>query len=196
MPRTKLTDEGLLDIAVVQEKEFNDFFGTTIVTGTPDNTSLTTQFLPYLAGSNFVRASDDITVTSGTDFVTIGRQHVAEGAADDTVSSTSSTSFINKVSLNTGPIADGQYKLTWYYEWNYDARFRDFRARILFESALTLMEHVQEPQEDDSDQWAPASGLVFGSLPAGTYTIDLQFASSSFADVASIRRARILLESL
>lgn len=195
-PRTRLTSENILDISSLQEKEFNDFFGVTVITGTETETELTTTFLPYLAGRNFVRSSNDITVTSGTDFVTIGRQFVADRVSDETTTSTDSTAFILKVQLVTSNLPAGDYKLSWYYEWNYDTIVRDFQARIVFDSAVVLMEHRQEPQEDDSDQWAPASGMVFGTVGAGVHTIDLEYAASNGIDLASIRRARLLLESL
>lgn len=195
-PRTRITSDNILDIDLLQEREFNDFFGVTVITGTETKTELTTQFLPYLAGRNFIRSSGDITVTSGIDFVTIGRSHVSDFAAAEDASSTNSTSFITKVNLSTSSIPAGNYKLTWYYEWNYNSLTRDFRSRIILDSSVILMEHVQEPKEDDPDQWSPGSGIVFGVLSSGNHSIDLQFASTSIFDNASIRRARLLLESL
>ena len=56
------------------------------------------------------------------------------------------------------------------------------------------MEHTEEPAES-AGQSLPASGFVIGSVPAGVHTLDLDFAADNANDTASIKRARISLES-
>jgi len=115
----------------------------------------------------------------------------ADHAESDGESSTTSTSFQNKLNLTTDTLPVGKYRIGWNYEWNLNSLSDDFEARVQVNNTTDIMEHVQEPKDSGSDQWSNKGGFgVYDLTSEGVLSIDLDYRSPS-ADTAKIRRARL-----
>lgn len=114
-------------------------------------------------------------------------------SASETVQQTTNNVFQQKVRLTLTGLTGGTYRIGWYYEWNYNASQRDFRARIQLDDTTDLMEHLQEPADSGSDQFHTAGGFKYQTLSAGNHDIDLDWCCSNLGDTATIRRARLEL---
>ena len=62
---------------------------------------------------------------AGTGAVIFGTEFYQ--AAEDTESSTTSTTYQQKLRLNANSISTGKYRLGWYYEWQHRNTGNDFR---------------------------------------------------------------------
>ncbi len=111
-------------------------------------------------------------------------------AIDDSTSSTTSTTYQQKLRFSVNDIPSGYYRMGWYYEWQYQNTSNDFRGRVQINDTTTIMEHQQEGKDTGADQWAPVSGFYPTTL-SGSYNIDMDYCSSSNGVSTSIRRARI-----
>lgn len=78
-PRTLITDENAQDLAFVGESELNTFFGTVVITGTENDTSVIQTFNQYFPGRGLLTAGSGILVTTGTNFVQITVTGTATG---------------------------------------------------------------------------------------------------------------------
>jgi len=96
------------------------------------------------------------------------------------VSSTTSA-FQTKMTLNTGSVPAGLYRIGVYYNWSYSATNSDFQARILEDGSTTIFEHRQEPQDSGADQIHSVGGFVYRTLSAGTHSYALQWGSAGGA---------------
>lgn len=71
MVRSRLRGEQVRDQDFISELEFNDFFVTTVITGTQNDSNIITTFDAYFPGRGLITAGSSITVTTGTNFVEI-----------------------------------------------------------------------------------------------------------------------------
>lgn len=110
--------------------------------------------------------------------------------SSDSESSTTSTTYQQKVRLTTPSLPSGKYRIGWYYEWRYDDDRSDFRGRVQINDTTTIMEHQQEPKDEGSNQWYPASGFGYVTQ-SGILNIDLDYCSDDWGDTSAIRRARL-----
>lgn len=106
------------------------------------------------------------------------------------LSSTNSTTYQNKVTLTTGSLDAGTYRIGWSYAWSFSSTGDDFRGRVLMDG-VTIMSHSQEPKDPGTDQVHRVSGFEYFPLSAGVHTFNLQYASSDAADTSWIQRARL-----
>ncbi|MBU0579724.1 MAG: hypothetical protein KKA19_00990, partial [Candidatus Margulisbacteria bacterium] len=118
-------------------------------------------------------------------------------AQNNSVSTTFSTSFVQKLRLTTHNLPAGTYKISWSYAWNHDSQSNDFLARIEIDDSNTIMYHQEEPQ-DDQGSWGSTgsnqkfynSGFAYLTL-SGVHTIDLDYRTDSSGDESSIWEARL-----
>lgn len=106
-------------------------------------------------------------------------------------STTTSSTFQQKVTISTGSIAAGTYRVGWSFEWGYSAGNNDFQARVQVDNTTTLLSHRTEPQDTGADQQHGVGGFGYVTLTAGTHTIDLDYASSDNSSTARIWNARL-----
>ena len=104
-------------------------------------------------------------------------------------SSTTSTTYVNKVTYTTSTIPAGYYRIGWQFEWRRGSTTNDFRARVQIDNTTDIMEMNEESK--DSNSWHPAAGFDIVQLTAGTHTIDIDFAGETTGSTSYIRRARI-----
>ena len=112
--------------------------------------------------------------------------------SSDTSSSTTSSTFQLKLSLSTGTVPAGVYRIGWYYEWGYNGGTTDFRAQVQINNTTTIMEQRQEPQDVGTDQWHPVGGFYnYTAATSAALTIDLDYCSSAAGSTSYIRNARL-----
>ena len=110
-----------------------------------------------------------------------------EHAADDTVSTTISTTYIEKLKLTTSSLPAGDYRIGFSLELGNDNKRRsDFRVQV--DDATTIAE-AGSPQTRNNNDYMAYSGFAVVTLTAGTHTVDVDFKRD--ANTALIRRVRV-----
>ena len=125
----------------------------------------------------------DVTVSGGGIYGSEFQQ-----SSSDSESSTTSTTFVQKMRMTTSSLPSGTYRIAWYYEWRLTITTNDFKAQVQINDTITLMEHQQEPQDSGDDQYNNHSGFYY-STGSGVLNIDIDYSSGS--GTAYIRRARL-----
>ena len=108
------------------------------------------------------------------------------------ISSTTSSSYVEKASFTTTSLPAGDYYIRVQYTWRQNNAGDDFRARVQVDNNVTLFTHQQEPKDPGSDQlmWNHWSDVI--SLSAGTHQLDTDF-SEVGGNTAFIGNLTILL---
>jgi hypothetical protein len=109
-------------------------------------------------------------------------------ANDDSASKTTSMRYQEKLSLETGELLFGNYRISWSYECMGSSRGK-FLARVQMDSEITLFEVDEEIPA--SSGWQPSSGFTTLWVPAGKHKVSLGYCTDQKQGVAHIRRARI-----
>lgn len=116
------------------------------------------------------------------------------------VTTTTSTTFLNKVTLNTTSLPAGDYRIEVSYGWNHNSTQNDFEARVQ-EDAVNIGEiHKQEPKDSagtfsttGSSQRHLAHRVYYRTLTAGVRTYTLDFRTDTGGTNSSIWDAGITL---
>lgn len=111
-------------------------------------------------------------------------------AEDEVTSSTTSTSWTEKITLSQS-LEASDYLIFWYYEWQYSQKNKYFRCRVQIDDTTTISEQYESPA--NTSNWSPVSGTKRVSLAVGSHTIDIDYCSSKSGKTAYIRRVRIEL---
>ena len=109
----------------------------------------------------------------------------------ETLSTTTSTSWQQKLRLTTPSLTAGTYRVGWYYEWYYTSASSNFQAQVQIDDTTTIMSHVQEPQDAATSQSLIGSGFYIGAFTSGAHNIDLDYRSSSGFATAGIKNVRL-----
>jgi len=107
---------------------------------------------------------------------------------DASLSSTNSTSYIEKASLSVVGIPTGYYRLGWYFEWRRKDTRSDFEARVTIDDTDTVMEINQESKDNNS--YHAINGFVITQLLAGDHFFDIDYGGET-NKTSYIRRARL-----
>jgi len=152
---------------------------------------------------NFVGSA--ITATdagAGTANVTITSQTLIYGTEYQYIESpsvvvTNSTAYVKKVTMTTPNLPAGTYRVGWKYSWNYNNTTRDFKGRILVDNTTQYDVLRIEPKDSagsfgatGTNQKHIASGF-FNTTFSGIHTIDIEFATQTSANSASMWDARL-----
>lgn len=117
--------------------------------------------------------------------------------ADAAVSTTTSTTFQNKLTLNTSNLPLGNYRIAVYYGWNHDGTTNDFEARVQLNAVNLGDIHKQEPKDS---AWTDPTGTTQRYLWAriyepqnlsGAQTITLDYRTDTAGVESSVRDAYI-----
>jgi len=111
--------------------------------------------------------------------------------SSETESTTTSTSWQQKLRLELTDLTAGKYRIDWYYEWAYSNGNFQFRSRIQIDDNDTYMEQEVRPTPASTDKYRDSSGFAYMNLTGGDHDIDLDYCSSKNGKTAYIRRARI-----
>jgi len=151
----------------------------TLVTGTPHATL------------NFDGGMDVVNDGAGqaTVFIIFGRW-IAQ-AASDALSTTTSTTYQQKLRLSTGPIEAGTYRVGWMYDWQITSTNSNFDGRVQLNDTTLLMAHLEEAQDSATGQRHQVSGFAYVTLTAATHNIDIDYRTSNAAATARIQNARL-----
>jgi len=157
-----------------------------------DNTNLNSTtsahgLLPKLGGgtTNFLRADGSWAAPPGAGAV-FGTGFY-QGSADGQ-STTTSSSYQQKLRLTTGSLAEGTYRIGWFYEWGKTA-LTDVAVRVQINDTTTCMDGFEEAVDAGSDQYFPRGGHYYYT-GSGVLNIDLDYRSGGNG-TARIRRARL-----
>jgi hypothetical protein len=129
-------------------------------------------------------------VTTSAVSAVFGSEFVdAESLALSTVASNTLTT---KLTLNTGSVPPGRYRVGWSYEWYCTDSGNDFRGRVIVDGATILADNQTEHSENGTDQRNAASGFGYITFTStNTHTILLQYARSGGTGTVGIREARL-----
>ncbi len=149
----------------------------------------------YVSNGDIIvnNGSANLSIENGIKHLTINTAYEAYvevyKESDETVSTTTSTDWVQKLRLTT-PSLNGTYRVFWYYEWQHSSASTHINVQMQVNDTITIMSHSQE-RTQKSGLWVPSSG--FGDIEnlSGVTNIDLDFSSSSNKANSSIRRARI-----
>jgi len=126
-----------------------------------------------------------------------GEYHSAES---EILSTTNSSSWIQKLKLTTISIPAGTYRIGWSYQWNHDRTKNDFEGQVQIDDVITIMFHKQEPKDSSgsggssgTDQAFQLAGFKNIILTSGIHNIDIDYRTSSAGDESSIWSARLEL---
>lgn len=111
--------------------------------------------------------------------------------SDNTASSTGSNTYQTALTLTTPVLPEGNYNVTFFYNWGYNSTGRDFMGQLIVDDTTVIMEHRQEPKDPGTDQRHVASGNIPITLTAGVHTIKLQYKCQNSGDNARIRNKSI-----
>ena len=121
---------------------------------------------------------------------------------DETLSTTTSTAFINKLSL-TGDLSavfsgtsSQPFRLQWYYEWGYSSASSEIETQIQVDDVDTLGTIQWSPSSTNASDFAASAGYVDMTLTSGTHFFDLDFRSTANGKTSRIQRARMALSPM
>jgi hypothetical protein len=114
-------------------------------------------------------------------------------AEDDTLSTTESNSFVQKLRLTTSSIPLGTYRLTWYAEFSNMSGDRSTRVQLEQDDTTVLASAGSAGKLEGSVvPWHSFSGIKKLSSLSGIHTFDIDYSRGS-SNTAQIKNARIEL---
>ena len=112
-------------------------------------------------------------------------------AASDAESSTNSTTFVEKLSLITGAVPSGTYRIGFTWEWRHSKSNTNFLAQVQIDDTLDVYTFSSSPIVD-VNTWRPVTGFHHEeAMSSGVHNIDIDFASSSAGSTSYIRNVEI-----
>jgi hypothetical protein len=100
-------------------------------------------------------------------------------------SSTSATSYQQKLRLTTGVVPAGDYRLGWKYSWKYSNSRDEFHARVQLDDTTTLHE-VDIADIFRDKYYRREGGFAKVTLTNASHTFDIDYKSGSESHKASI----------
>lgn len=121
-------------------------------------------------------------------------------ASSDVVSTTNSTTPLNKVSLVTPSLPIGSYRVAVNYEWNGSSTSQEFLSQVTYNAAI-VRDHKQRPSSKQGTFGSTGSGQKYNSelvfyftiVAPGIQTINLDWYSNNAGANASIWNSSIEL---
>jgi len=120
---------------------------------------------------------------------------IGNGAISDLITSSTSTTYLDKLFLGIIPVFSGRYKLSFYCETAISLVAQRVFVRIF--DGVNIYAEVCPPVKENyaNGQWLPISGFVILDLTKNVpFNVALQFKVSG--GTGYIRRARILIERI
>jgi len=146
-----------------------------------------------ISGSSTVSGGVDIEVSSGGSGSSIfGSEY--DYAESDGESSTTSDTYQEKVSITTGTVPAGTYRIGWAFEFASSTDRADCSFRVEADASTTINEITPAPKKKYADGvWATQSGFKHMSLTNASHTIDLDYKANVAAEGGTtyIRKARL-----
>ena len=111
--------------------------------------------------------------------------------SDESESSTTSTEYQTKLTLNANGLSAGIYRIGYNYEWNHYHPGSNYIGRIQIDNDTVISSQVEKPKNGNSDEWGIFSGFCYVELTAGDHFIDIDYATNQCGKASKIRRARL-----
>jgi hypothetical protein len=127
-----------------------------------------------------------INVTNGDGANVFGTEYAY--ASSETLSSTTSTSYQQKLRLSVTGVPEGEYHVGWSFEWRVSNNSHEMKVRVQLDDADDLGR--VELSCNQANKTQPASGFKKVSLN-GDHDIDLDYCATHASHAASIGRARL-----
>ncbi len=109
---------------------------------------------------------------------------------DDTISSTNSTSWQNKLTLTASGIPNGSYRIGFYFLWTESRAPIQFQARVMIDDSIDIYE--QDSKVPKRNDYSVTSGFYYyESVVSGTHFIDIDYRSADSSATAYIKQARL-----
>lgn len=100
--------------------------------------------------------------------------------------STTSSSYVNYLTLTTSNVPAGTYRIGWSSVFRQSSTSRDYSARVHVDNSINIIDpnnggEIQvEPKDSGSDQRIPAAGFGYVTFAtSGSHTIDYDFREQS-----------------
>lgn len=114
-------------------------------------------------------------------------------AISEAVSSTTSTSWQNKLTLVTGTLPVGNYRVGFSYQWAQNKTSTEYNAQVVVTGTSinqTIFSQAQAPLKQN--YYDLVSGFMYGNLPTEqVLTITIDYSSSMGSTVAYIKNAML-----
>lgn len=110
------------------------------------------------------------------------------------LSTTTSLTFINKLSFTTASLDAGNYDIVVHYLWGYTNSNNNFVLRTTVDASIVGAEIVTEPADSDTAQTYPVSLSYQETLGAGTHDIEVDF-RADVSGTARIQRVEVRVYS-
>ena len=107
------------------------------------------------------------------------------------LSTTTSTTYQQKLRLTTESLSSGTYKIAWTYDWGMTSTNYSFQARVRVDSSTELTSHLEEPKDGTVGQRRQVSSFATILLTSGVHTIDIDYCTSNSAGTARIQNAKL-----
>lgn len=137
-----------------------------------------------------------VQVVSGSNTITINSLGIGgvEFIKDNTESTTTSTTPIQKLRLTTSSLSAGTYRVGWSFEYGRDGFIfggTDFNARLQIDNTTEIASYAAVHNGAIASNFWPASGFDYVALTAGVHTIDLDFWGETTGNTSRIRNSRL-----
>jgi len=106
----------------------------------------------------------------------------------ESTSSTTSTTFQEKLTTTIPDLPYGVYRVGWYYQWQIANSNFKFFGQIQQDDDEIIMMHEERPS--NAGTWTAQSGFYYLTT-SGTLKLDLDFATESTGKLCSIRNTRL-----
>lgn len=123
-------------------------------------------------------------------------------ALDETLSTTTSTTFQEKLTL-TGDLtavfsgtSSQPFRLQWYYEWGYSSASSEIETQITVDDVDIVGTIQWSPSSTNATDFAASSGYVDMTLSSGTHFFDIDYRSTANGKTSRIQRTRMALSPL
>jgi hypothetical protein len=111
-----------------------------------------------------------------------------EYIVDLTVSQTTSTNYVTKLSMTVSGVPTGNYRIGWSFEWRQSKTNSEFWARVR-DDTETLWEYTASPYVDVAFHFI-VTNFYYTTLESGTHTFDLDYKTENASVVSYIRSAK------
>lgn len=111
-----------------------------------------------------------------------------QDGSSDAQSSTTATTFQQKLRITTPSLPSGTYRIGWYYEIAHTSQNTSVEVQGQINDSTTMFSTLQELK--DPTDWIGNGGMYHGVL-SGVNNIDIDFRKDGAGGTASIRRVRI-----
>jgi len=114
-------------------------------------------------------------------------------ASDDTDSSTTSTSWSQKVRLTTASLPVGKYRIGWSYNIRGASTSVSPRTQVQINDTDTVHTYLFEPKDASTNEEDAVGGFYYYTVASAgaTLNIDLDYSSETTGSSMTIRRARL-----